>query len=158
MYELHSSRSCLFKYGQNDGSFIKVFMNEIFSHNIIIEFEKCFTNLKGAKHSLHACKCSFSYFSLLYDANTNKHSLYSMTSVVVLFDYSIAIMSNIDLDKKRSYKNSTKYFILVFYMIFRIHPTKFCFMRDLLETTDLDEYDNKVLKNYCFIDVKVGKL
>ena len=64
-----------------------------------------------------------------------------MTSVVVLFDYSIltiAIKLNIDLDKERSPKNSTKYFILVFYMIFRMQPTKFCFMRDLLETTDLD--------------------
>ena len=69
-----------------------------------------------------------------------------MTWVVVLFDYSIAIKLNIDLDKERSHKNSTKYFILVFCMIFRIQPTKFCFMRDLLETTDLDEYDNKVLK------------
>ena len=78
--------------------------------------------------------------------------------MVVLFDYSIAIKLNIDLDKERSHKNSTKYFILVFDMIFRIQPTKFCFMCDLLETTDLDKYDNKVLKNDCFIDAEVGKL
>ena len=30
----------------------------------------------------HACKCSFSYFSLLYATKS-----YSMTSVVVLFEY-----------------------------------------------------------------------
>ena len=31
-------------------------------------------------------------------------------------------------------------------------------MSDLFETTDLDEYDNEILKNDCFIDVEVGKL
>ena len=31
-------------------------------------------------------------------------------------------------------------------------------MSNLFETTDLDEYDNKILKNDCFIDVEVEKL
>ena len=39
-------------------------------------------------HSLRTCKCSFSYFLLLY---SNRYSSYSVTSHVVLFAYSIKL-------------------------------------------------------------------
>ena len=46
------------------------------------------------KHCLHACKCSFSYFHhYIYATNkqSNRYSLYGMTSVVVLFAYPVKL-------------------------------------------------------------------
>ena len=74
--------------------------------------------------SLHTCKCSFSYFHyhMLQNKQSNSHSLYSMTSVVVTCV--ICISCKVDyLHKERSYKNSTREAML-FYLIFPIQPTK----------------------------------
>ena len=71
----------------------------------IISFHKSFNDLNSTKnitlkylglcvkHSLRTCRCSFIYFSLLYATKkqSNGHSLYSMTSVVVLFAYPIKL-------------------------------------------------------------------
>ena len=71
----------------------------------IITFQKSFIDLKitqnitfkylgmYVKHSLHMCKCSFSYFFyyMLQNKQSNRYSLYSMKSVVVLFAYPIKL-------------------------------------------------------------------
>ena len=71
----------------------------------IITFQKSFINFKSTqnttfkclgldiKHSLHTCKCSFGYFHnhMLQNKQSNKYSLYSMKSVVVLFAYQIKL-------------------------------------------------------------------
>ena len=69
----------------------------------IITFQKSFIDFKSTQNitlkylglyvSLHTCKCRFSYFSLLCAINkqSNRYSLYSMMSVVVLFAYPIRL-------------------------------------------------------------------
>ena len=70
----------------------------------IITFQKSFIDLKSTqnvilkylgmyvKHSLYTCKCSFSFhYYMLQNKQSNRYSLYSMTSVVVLFAYPIKL-------------------------------------------------------------------
>ena len=86
----------------------------------MITFQKSFIDLKSTqnitlkylglyvKHSLHTCSVvlvTFDCYNRLQNSQSNRYSLYSMTSLVVLFAYPIKVTY---LDKEGSYINSTK--------------------------------------------------
>ena len=58
------------------------------------------------------------HYYMLQNKQSNCNSLYTMTSVICT-SYKVDY-----LDKERSYKNSTKEVLLLFYLIFPIKPSK----------------------------------
>ena len=62
------------------------------------------------------------HYYMLRNKQFHRHSLYCMTSVVVLFSYPIKL--NICMDNKQSYKNSAKEAILSFESIFTMRINK----------------------------------
>ena len=71
-------------------------------------------------HTLPTYKSSFSYFILLQNKQSHRHSLRSDTTRCI-----ICISNNIEyLDKKHSYRTSTKEVLLIFAIQLGIYWTK----------------------------------